>query len=74
MMQSNKGDEMAELEQKIKRARSIKALDEIHNKLSSQLHGSWIAYIGYDREAHVQYIKRLLKLIAEKTEKLENKA
>lgn len=65
---------MSELETKIRKARTIKSLRHITDKLCESLHGNWIAYVGYNRQEHEKEMRRLIKLANERIEEIKDKA
>lgn len=56
--------------EKIERMRSKKSLEQAREKLLNNIYGSWIEWVGYDRKAHVEEMKELVKLINSKLETL----
>lgn len=55
---------------KIARMRSVKTLEQTREKLLNALHGNWIEWVGYDRAAHVEEIKTLVRFIDTKLKSL----
>lgn len=64
---NNKGDNMKE---KINRLRSEKSLNQFKDRIIENLHGNWIANVGYDRAEHEREMRDSIRLIDEKLEKI----